>query len=379
MGRGNGGDENVPIRKTTTQTESGRDTGKTEERKHLEGSSSDKQNTEDSGSELTANKRNRVARRSWDDIKDKDAARGVRETVKSKVYPRPDYQAMVDGGMQPLIAHIVKQAYDAIAAKPNTRTAPTDAQLESYIDGVNRYMDGVTAWATDRDKVGAFIHKLAGKARGLQGASSGIPTSMSSMVEVANRSLMETVYPDGWRNHIETVRIIGGNKSLAALQPSTNEAGKATNEMRKGWPASQEAWQRQDYRVVNGDDMTTYVYAGTRTDGTKYAAISYKLDGRTINVEYVEGAESENDKAVQDEIKSGLDEIKGKYLLLNKNNKAVGAFDSEASAQDKARELTAKGGQKTISHKGISVEAGERIGADRRMEGGEHNRDNVRE
>jgi Inorganic Pyrophosphatase/Large polyvalent protein-associated domain 1/RadC-like JAB domain len=336
-------------------------------------------NTEDSGSELTANKRNRVTRLSWDDIKDKDAALRVRETVKSKVYPRPDYQAMVDGGMQPLIAHIVKQAYDAIAAKPNTRTAPTDAQLESYIDGVNRYMDGVMAWANDRDKVGAFILKLAGKAKVLSGTSSGIPTSMSSMVEVANRSLMETVYPDGWRNHIETVRIIGGNKSLAALQPSTNEAVKAMNEIGKGWPASQEAWQRRGYRVVNGDDITASVYAGTRTDGTKYAAINYKLGNRTVKTDFVEGAESESDKAVQDELKAGLDDVKGHYVLLDKNNRPVGAFNTESEAQDKARELTAHKGKSTISDKGISVESAERVGSDRRMDGEDVSSDKLRE
>lgn len=336
-------------------------------------------NTEDSGSELTANKRNRLARLSWDDIKDKDAALRVRETTKNKVYPRPDYQSMVDNGMEPLIAHIVKQAYDALASKPNTRTAPTDAQLEAYIDGVNRYMDGVMAWANDNNKVVAFIRKIAGKAKVLQGVSSGVPTTLSSLSEIAEKSLLETVYPDGWRNSIDAVRIIGGNKTLAALQPSTNEAVRAMNEIGKGWPSSQEAWQRQGYRVVNGDDIKSSVYVGTRTDGTKYAAISYKIDGRTISVEYVEGAERESDKAVQDEIKAGTDETKGKYLLLNKNNKAVGAFESEDGARDKARELTAKGGKKTISDKGISVEMAERTGPARRMEGEDISSDKLRE
>lgn len=101
-----------------------------------------------------------------------------------------------------------------------------------------------------------------------------------------------------WEGYISTdleeVRLIGGNKTLAALQPSTYEAMRAMKEIDKGWPSSQEAWQRQGYRVVNGDDMTTYVYMGTRTDGTKYAAISYKLDGKTINTEYVEGAEGDD-------------------------------------------------------------------------------------
>jgi hypothetical protein len=336
-------------------------------------------NTEDSGKELTANKRNRVDRLSWDDIKDKDAALRVRETTKNKVYPRPDYQGMVDGGMEPLIAHIVKQAYDSLASKPNTRNAPTDEQLKSYIDGVNRYMEGVLSWVNDKAKVNAFIVKLAGRAKVLQGAVSGMPTSLLDMAREPKASLLETVYPGGWRNNVDEVRLLGGNKALAALQPSTDEAVKAMNEIGKGWPSSQEAWQRRGYRVVSGDDIKASVYLGKRTDGTKYAAISYRIGNGTVNHATVEGAESESDKSVQDEIKAGLDEVKGRYVLLDKGNRTVGAFDTESAAQDKARELTARKGKSTISDKGISVEAAERVGADRRMEGEDINSDQLRE
>lgn len=329
--------------------------------------------TEDAGAELTANKRNRMVRLSWDDIKDKDAALRVRETTKNKVYPRPDYQVMVDGGMQPLIAHIVKQAYDALASKPNTRTAPTDAQLEAYIIGVNRYMDGVMAWANDKNKVSAFIHKLAGKAKVLQGASAGVPTSLSSLSEVAEKSMLETVYPDGWRNSIEEVRIIGGNKTLASLQPSTNEAVRAMNEINKGWPSSQEAWQRQGYRIVKGDDMEPRFHEGKRTNGEVYvyAEIQFTEKNRSITVhsKTFDGVTSKDDPVVQDYVRSNMDELQGKYLLLDKRHRTQGAFDTEDAAKEKARELTAKGGKKTISDKGISVTAAERTGQARRMEG----------
>ena len=103
-------------------------------------------NTGNAGAELSYNKRNRIKNGiAWADIADKDVALRVKETTKQNVHPKPDYQALVDAGMQPLIAHIVKQAYDALATAPKTRIAPTDAQLQSYIAGVQRYMAGVMA------------------------------------------------------------------------------------------------------------------------------------------------------------------------------------------------------------------------------------------
>ena len=77
----------------------------------------------------------------------KDAALRVSETTKNNVYPKPDYQALVDGGMEPVVAHIVKQAYDSLATGPNVgNRAPTDQDLKNYIEGIARFMNGVTAW-----------------------------------------------------------------------------------------------------------------------------------------------------------------------------------------------------------------------------------------
>jgi hypothetical protein len=79
-------------------------------------------NTEDAGSELTYNRRNRLTRGlKWEDIADKDEALRVKEVTKAKVYPKPDYQALIDGGMTPTDAYMVKLVYDSIAIKPNTR------------------------------------------------------------------------------------------------------------------------------------------------------------------------------------------------------------------------------------------------------------------
>ncbi|MFA5324403.1 MAG: hypothetical protein WC373_17130, partial [Smithella sp.] len=79
-------------------------------------------NTDDSGAELTYNKRNRIKTGiKWEDISGKNTALKVKETTKQNVYPKPDYQQMIDDGGEPLIIHILKQTYDAISIKPTTR------------------------------------------------------------------------------------------------------------------------------------------------------------------------------------------------------------------------------------------------------------------
>ena len=342
-------------------------------------------NTENAGAELTANKRNRIRTGiKWSDIADKDAALRVSETNKANVYPRPDYEAMVEGGMQPIIAHLVKQAYDSLATGPQTGVrAPTDADLQTYIDGVQRYMDGVMKWANDPAAVRAWAGKVAGRAAVMLGASRGVPTSLSAMTESQDRSLLATVYPGGWKESVAQVRMIGGNKALAALQPSTQEATKALKDMEKGWPGKTEAWQKQGYTVVQAADLRTYAEAMQRTGKAPYvsALIRMPMGGRTADLanKIFDGLTSRDDPQVQTWLAQNVAALDGKFLLLDKYRRLVSASDTEDAAKEKARERTKRDGKTTVSDKGISVTAAEREGVQHRMEGEDISSDRLKD
>ena len=165
---------------------------------------------------------------------DKEVSLRVKEVVKSKVSPKPDYQAMIDDGMQPVIAHIVKQAYDSLSSGPVIRGTHTDEQLQLYIKAMTNHMDGVMAWASDAENVRTFIAKLAKRAGTLSAMQGGAMTDLSKLAEPSSgKSLLEAVYPGESRfrfysdgEYGKQVSIIGGNKALGALQPSTDEAIK---------------------------------------------------------------------------------------------------------------------------------------------------------
>ena len=332
-------------------------------------------NTEDAGQELTYNKRNRVNKLSWNDIKGKDAALRVKETTKAKVYPKPDYEAIITNGphsvagVNRIIAYVVKQVYDSIANKPQTRTAPTDAELEEYITAVNRVMDGVMTWANDKEQTAALIAKVAGRAK-LMSTTGPIP--LMSLAEQAPRALLETVYPNGYKTYGDELKLIGGNKPYGALQPGLDDVVKAMKEIDKGWPASQEAWQRQGYRVLECKTPITDFYEGKRRDQRQYVSLIIMVkEGEryhTIESEIIDGATTKEDPSFAKARETRVAELTGKYLLLNKRNRLEVVADTEEGAKEKARELTGRVTGKAIKEEGISVSDAERIGKTRRME-----------
>jgi preprotein translocase subunit SecA len=68
-------------------------------------------------------------------------AEKVSQIKKEKVWPRPDYEALIDGGMQPMVARFIKQVYDGIAATPSGRS---DAALKAYVDAIAEVRQAVS-------------------------------------------------------------------------------------------------------------------------------------------------------------------------------------------------------------------------------------------
>lgn len=319
--------------------------------------------TADAGEELTYNKRNRRAGGvKWDDIKDKNTALRVKEVVKAKVYPKPDYQALVDGGMKDVVAHIVKQAYDAIAPKPKlSRGAEaSDEALQTYITAVNRVMDGVMKWASDD----AAVAKWAAKQSKLAGGSINISEL------AAASTLLDTVYPNGWKANRDELIMLGGNKLLGALQPGYDEVGRAMRDIKLGWPASVESWQKQGMKVVHVDTLTVDLYASpARPNRAAYVSGMLSVGKQRIDTFVINGTDNKEDQVVQEVVADRKRELEGKYVLLDKSGRPLGVFDGEDSAAEAAREKAKKETGEKISEKGVSVEMAERVGIDHRLPG----------
>jgi hypothetical protein len=292
----------------------------------------DSKATADAGEELTYNKRNRrTGGLKWDDIKDKNAALRVKEVVKAKVYPKPDYQALVDGGMRDVVAHIVKQAYDAIAPAPKMKRGAevSDAALQSYIAGVNRVMDGVMKWAND----GTAVAKWANAQSKLSGGSFSISELATA------ESLLDTVYPGGWKASREEIIMIGGNKMLSALQPGHDEVGRAMKDIKLGWPAKSESWQKQGYKVVNAETVDVELYSSPQRDKrAAYVSGTVTAGNQRIDSFIVRGTADKESQEVQDAIAEKRKQLEGNYVLVDKVGRIEGVYADEEAAIEAARE-----------------------------------------
>ena len=322
----------------------------------------------DAGEELTYNKRNRRKDGiKWDEIADKNDALKAKEVVKAKVYPKPDYEALIAGGMKPVIAHMVKQMYDGIASAPKLGRGEvlSDASMKAYIDGVNRVMDGVMAWANDSQAIASW----AGRQSRMAGQSFSVMDTFSK-----NDTPLTFVYPNGWKERQAEVHYLGGNKFYGALQPGYDEVARFLKDQKMGWPAKADLWKKQGYKIIEATGLEVDSRVANRRDGSTsvFAYLSSKGAGRSNAIESLvfDGAKSVEDADVKAAIDQRLSELEGKYVLQDKVGRFVGAFDSMEEAEQGAKDATKREQDSgKVKEIGRVVTEVERIGADRRMEG----------
>lgn len=302
----------------------------------------------DAGQELVANRRNRTRKATgWADVENLNDALKVREVVKANVWPKPDYKQLIASGMKPLIAHIVKQVYDSVAAKPvlGYGKALDDGSLIRYIEALNRVETGLTAWSNDREAIKDWVEKSLSKVGGMLGHR------ISVMDLAPDKSLLDLVYPGGSREFGDQLKLAGGNKLYGALQPGYQECKRGLDAIRKGWPEKREAWEIQGFSVVT--DATISVESYKRKDGSIHL----------LNV---------NDRSVKSfETRELADEAGTKlqpFVLFGKRG-FIDSFATEDEAIAAAKNRARRDKTETISDKGVRVEAVEREGIARRMPG----------
>ena len=300
----------------------------------------------DAGEELTYNRRNRrKSAVSWKDIESLNDALKVKEAIKSNIWPKVDYQKLIDEGMQPIIAHIYKQVYDSVAVKPVVgRNALNDEGLQRYISGVNRIERGLNAWINDSE---ALKQWTASNVR-VAGAMLGQRVAIGEVAS-APRSLLDSVCPGGWRLHNAELAVSGGNKLLGALQPGFDECKRAVKAIKDGWPRKREAWEVQGYRIVENPEVLTEKFPQNQ---------SWFL---MVDNKYIKSFDSQLEA---EGAKAGVKP----FALFGKRG-MVGSFDAEEAAVEAAKTLTLREKSKVIGEKGIAVAAAERTGAIRRMGG----------
>lgn len=309
---------------------------------------------EEAGEELTYNKRNRIRTgKTWDDISGLNDALKAKETVKPSIWPKPDYQQMVNDGKPVIIAHLFKQIYDSIANAPMVRGVPTDADFKLYIDAIQRIRTGVEAWMNNPDAIRMWAEKQAK----IAGAFGGKPTSLTDIARNAE-TLMDSVYPGGWKDYKAEVMIVGANKVLGALQPGYDEVNRAIRADKKGWPGKQEAWQIQGLKVISRD--TVEIREGYTWDKDKNKTPVFRP---TVDPE---NGYAEFD--TRQEAKAWISGLKP-WLAINKRDHIIGFGDTQEEATEAAREYTKKDKKDQISDKGISVEEAYREGPARRLDG----------
>jgi phosphoglycolate phosphatase-like HAD superfamily hydrolase len=217
----------------------------------------------DVGQELWYNRRNLIGKGlKWDDIRGMNATLKVLEVQKTKVWPRPDYEAMVEGGMHPITAHLVKQVFDSIAIKPEVSGVPKDDDMETYIAEVQRVKDETFKWAKIVEKMKNEKPYTTGTIPGAADESKLWPfvnfherggITLYGMDNVDERAvrLIDRLYPTKGassmrfrdnEDYLRKVRLLGGNRFIRALQFDRGSQLDAQKAVKAGWPEPQEAW-----------------------------------------------------------------------------------------------------------------------------------------
>ena len=293
-------------------------------------------NTEDSGAELTFNKRNRVRSGiKWDDIAQLNPTLRIVETQKTKIFPKPDFAGLIAAGMIDTAAHIVKQVYDSLSPRPTIYDrAFTDADLQLYITGINRVMDGILKWANSKENVNEWIQESNRK-------------PFWNAMPSKSFSLLTHIYGFEWRDHEDEIRIIGGNRVMRALQPGDDALERSVMDISLGWPSKCEKWKKKGFVIVETEKAV-------KIDSTNQFLFWVCINGH-YNTNYTTREKAEQFKA----------SLKP-WLFVSKGTEIKGQFDTKEAALEFARTFAKRNGKKTVSEKGISVEAAERIGPEYR-------------
>ena len=323
----------------------------------------------DVGENLWYNRRNFVdGGIRWDDIKDLNDTLKIKEAVKARIWPRPNYEQLAAEGLHPFFAHIVKQIYDGISNTPKTRGAPSDDDLMTYIDTVRKVREATLNWV----KEGNHRDTLEGLMASFIQAYGSRRDYMAQMREVGNPKniILDRVWPfsstnaygNRFNSNSEYNRqaiLIGGNRAITAMTLKASTARDAVAAINDGWPAKQEAWQKS-LRVEKKDDVAGVVSALRYLKDQSEPAPVYlaQIGGLTV-----QPFDREEDAEIF------LGTIKPWVLLNKKTGRIRGDFGTREEAVSAAQELVKRAVGKSFEARGMNIDEAQRSGPAWRKEG----------
>lgn len=302
---------------------------------------------EDAGDQLKFNKKGmfRNGGLKWSDIKDDNEAMKVKLSAKEKIWARPDWEEII--AAQPegvrdgfsLVAHLVKQVYDGI---PKQSPGKSDEALQTYIAAVGELRDAAETLLSDNAKIKPLVAALAAKASRRLGTGGSL--SIIDMIKGdadSAQPLFSALFPEqasGTRFTRGTPANDKANaldKAVKKMQWGADSAVEAMKAIKKGWPAKQEAWQKQGYAVF--DNSANEVKA-SHYEGGSGVSTTLKLGSSTI-----EWLDKQAELGVARQAAAArLEQLNGKHLVMNKRKNILGAFDTNEEAEDFARKQTVR-------------------------------------
>lgn len=301
---------------------------------------------EDVGDQLKFNKKGmfRSGGLKWSDIASENDALKVKLAGKEKIWSRPNWEQIIEA--QPadqrdgfrMAAHLTKQVYDAL---PKQAPVKTDEGIQQYIDAVTELRTAAEAFLSDSDALASVLNGLSQKAASRMSGSFSI-LDMQAGNKTSTAPLFAALFPEqaaGKRfergTPANTKGQMIGSKAIKAMQWGTDDAVKAMKAIKAGWPAKQEAWEKQGYAVHLLDTALTGRYFGM--DDGKIAA-HLLLGGRSTDELGIFDTRQKAEAAVEAKSK----ELVGQFLVLDKRKRLLGSFLTEGEATDFARAQVAR-------------------------------------
>jgi len=273
--------------------------------------------TSDVGIEMLGNRRNKGL--TLKDIQDanNDTER-VAMAVKTKLWERPDYQALVDSGVQPAIAHIVKQIYDGLSSKPAYKG---EKMLYDYVDVVEATKKAVDEFLSDKQAMARMITAVAVKAK-----KQSWMLNSNEVIDIANignendtdienylNYFVDRVFPKnesgarwGRQNKEGNDKANAtGNRFYKNIQLNLSSFIDAMKAVQQGFPAKQEAWQRS-YQIKEADGKFQVIKKGRYSPKSEHATHDEAVEAaRALVKREREAAFKEPETPVEKSVRKG--------------------------------------------------------------------------
>jgi hypothetical protein len=242
-----------------------------------------------------------------DQIKEMSEAEKGKHITKTNIWPRPDYQAIVDEGTEPRAAYAIKLFYDGLPSQPHTID-----QRDKYIELLRKVRDvakGIKTWA-DAETADYKLNELTGA-------------------------------KNGWDIDWDKLKpILRGTKTKRSYQPikykyehplniSSKDQRKIDAELAKGWP-NIEPYNKSYLVESYWDANTKFFIVQRKNDYSKLLA-----DG---SFSYYDAA-GELKKDIKKALFSTREEAQAKAKELYEAQQKEGGTDEESGPKEPKRPI----------------------------------------